>query len=138
MHAFREYNRVVKVSKKIIVIEALVLLGFIAVGAAVFYVSLIYPPFPKPVAYTEAGKTKLDMPLPGFADEELVPDFLTGAVYRRSDLERVTKERAKITRKAPLVLIIGYPVYVVIRLITGLLVNYMRKRMRFGRRNRAV
>jgi len=117
---------------KIIIIEVLVLLLFLGSGTYVFYLSLIYPPFPEPVKYIKPGMTKLDMPEAESIHEELIPDFLSGAVYRRADLEAVAKERAKVTRLALLIPSIGYTTYAFFRFGILNLIFWMIRR--FGRR----
>jgi len=103
-----------KISTRSIIREVLVLLVFICISTSVFYASLIYPPFPEPVTYTEAGKTSLDMPLPGYAEGELVPDFISGAVYRKSELEEVFRRRSRVTGFAVRITSFGYPAYLFI------------------------
>lgn len=97
-----------------IIREGLVFLAFICISVAAFYASLVYPPFPEPVTYIEAGMTSLDMPLPGYKDGELVPDFITGAVYRKSELQAVFNVRARLTGFAIRLALIGYPIYLFI------------------------
>jgi len=103
--------------KKAIVIEILVIAVFVIAGLIGFYVSLVYPPFPQPVSYTEPGKTKLDFPEAISQEKELIPDFLTGAVYRRSELEEVMKERAKVTKLALYIPLAGYLTYLLFRFV---------------------
>lgn len=103
---------------KIILREALVILGFLAVSVSILYVSLVYPPMPKPVTYTQPGKTRLDMPLAGYGAEDLVPDFITGAVYRRVELDEVSEKRSGISRLAAPTISIGYPLYLLLSLVT--------------------
>ncbi|MCQ9206376.1 MAG: hypothetical protein NG740_00620 [Omnitrophica bacterium] len=117
-----------KKSVKIILREALVILGFLAVSVSILYVSLAHPPLPKPVTYTLPGKTRLDMPLAGYDAEDLVPDFITGAVYRRTEMDAVHKQRAGISGLAASIISIGYPLYLLLSLIM-----WMLKRFRNGK-----
>lgn len=121
-----------KKSVKIILREALVILGFLAVGVSILYVSLVYPPLPKTVTYTQPGKTRLDMPLAGYDAEDLVPDFITGAVYRRVDLEEVNKKRSGISGLAASTISIGYPLYLLLSFVTWIVKKIKKSKLREG------
>ena len=108
--------------------EVLIFLAIALLSGAFFYASFIYPPFPKPVKFAKPGVTRLDM---SPSDSELVPDFVTGAIYQRSEIEEVNRKRGKISGAAILIFL-TYPEYLFIKLIIWAIKRARKRRALLG------